>query len=363
MSLQHTATWREIQGQPDLWDALSRSPALRDARDWIAMLAAKEVWLCGAGSSALLGEIVATALDGVIHPRLRALPTTDLVARPRAFLPTKALVIQFSRSGDTAESVATLDALDALSPETARLHVTCNAAGTLATRAPKTHPDPRLRPAPFHVLTLPEAAHDAGFAMTGSFTAMLLTALALLAPEGAQPIPEHAAHLRRLLPLYEDAARAARTPERLVFLGTGPLQPAARECALKVTELTAGMIPAVWDTPLGFRHGPRAALRGAADVVLLRSPDRHAALYEDDLAAELRATHPETRVLTLGPGGDLDVPMPDGAEWGAALVVPFAQVLAATLADRLGLPVDDPFAGQGTLTRVVQGLRLHKVKP
>jgi tagatose-6-phosphate ketose/aldose isomerase len=31
--------------------------------------------------------------------------------------------------------------------------------------------------------------------------------------------------------------------------------------------------------------------------------------------------------------------------------------------DALGLPVDDPFAGQGTLTRVVSGVQLYPVAP
>ncbi|TNC68810.1 SIS domain-containing protein [Rubellimicrobium roseum] len=363
MSLNDTATWREIQHQPDLWETWARSPALREARDWIDVQAAKEIWLCGAGSSGYIGDIVVAGIDGVVHPRLRAIPTTDLVSRPLAYLPTEALVIHFGRSGDSAESVGLLDLLDTVSPETARLHVTCNPQGTLATRPPKVLPDPRMRKAPFHVVTLPEAAHDTGFAMTGSFTGMLLTALALLAPEGPGPIAHLAADLRRFLPLYEDHARAARTPERMVFLGAGPLAHAARESALKVLELTAGRIPCLWDSTLGFRHGPRSFVQGATDIVLYTSPEPHAARYDADLAEEMRAQFPESRVTTIGPGGDLDAPMPDGAEWGAALAVPYAQTLAAILSDRLGLTVDDPFAGQGTLTRVVRDVRLHKVGP
>ena len=60
-----------------------------------------------------------------------------------------------------------------------------------------------------------------------------------------------------------------------------------------------------------------------------------------------------------------DLDLPDGAwdespgPWMAALVIPFAQVLAASLSDRLGLNVDDPFQGEGTLVRVVTGVRLH----
>lgn len=353
MTLLNTRTWREITQQPALWDAWSRSPALPAARDWLAAQAPEEVWLMGAGTSAFIGEIVAAGLEGRPGPRLRAIPTTDLASRPRAFLPTKALVIHFGRSGDSAESLAVMDALDALSPATPRLHVTCNPKGALATRP---------APGPLHVVPLPEAAHDAGFAMTSSFTTMLLTALALLAPEGGEPIPGLAARLRDLLPRYEAAAREARTPERMVFLGAGPLAFAARESALKVMELTAGAVPCLWDSTLGFRHGPKSFVRGATDILLFLSPDPHAALYDRDLASELRQQFPESRVLTLGPGGDLDVVLPEGA-WGAALAVPFAQVLAATLSHRLGLNVDDPFEGKATLSRVVQGVRLHPVTP
>ncbi|HVG49664.1 MAG TPA: SIS domain-containing protein [Rubellimicrobium sp.] len=354
MTLHDTATWREIQQQPALWESWAAGPALLRARDWLAAQAPQEVWLCGAGTSAFIGDIIAAGLEGAGGPRLRAIPTTDLVSRPRAFLPTRAIVIHFGRSGDSTESLGLLDALDALSPDTPRLHVTCNPRGQLATRP---------APGPLHVVNLPEAAHDAGFAMTSSFSTMLLTALALLTPEGAAPIPALATRLRGLLRLYAAEAQAARTPDRLVFLGAGPLAYAARESALKVMELTAGRIPCLWDSSLGFRHGPKSFVQGATDILLYLYPEAHAALYDRDLAAELRSQFPGSRLTTLGPGGDLDVPMPEGAAWGAATATPYAQVLAATLSDRLGLRVDDPFAGKGTLARVVQGVRLHPVAP
>jgi|LauGreDrversion4_1035100.scaffolds.fasta_scaffold339898_2 tagatose-6-phosphate ketose/aldose isomerase len=50
-------------------------------------------------------------------------------------------------------------------------------------------------------------------------------------------------------------------------------------------------------------------------------------------------------------------------EWGAGLDVALAQVLAAVWSDGLGLTVDDPFAGKGTLTRVVSNVKLHLAVP
>jgi tagatose-6-phosphate ketose/aldose isomerase len=45
------------------------------------------------------------------------------------------------------------------------------------------------------------------------------------------------------------------------------------------------------------------------------------------------------------------------------LPVLLAQVLAVVWSDSLGLPVDDPFAGMGTLSRVVSGVKLYPVTP
>lgn len=361
-SLDASATWSEIHQQPAVWEALARDPALGAARAWVAALAPREVWLMGAGTSAYIGEIVAAGLEGAGGPRLRAIPTTDLVSRPRDFLPPRdpgALVVQFGRSGDSTESLGVMDALDALAPRTPRLHVTCNPGGQLAVRP---------APGPLHVLRLPEAAHDRGFAMTSSFSGMLLAALALLAPGGAPPpLGPLADRLRALLPIYAGEAAALRTPERLVFLGSGPLAFAAREASLKVMELARGAIPCLWESTLGFRHGPKSFVQGRTDIVLFASADPQSAPYEADLAAELRSQFPEARTLVLGPGGDLDLP---GGGWGdvaplwaPALAVPFAQILAAVISDRLGMRVDDPFQGAGTLSRVVSGVRLHPVRP
>jgi tagatose-6-phosphate ketose/aldose isomerase len=360
-TLDASATWAEIHGQPAVWEALSREPALGAARAWLAALAPREAWLMGAGTSAYVGEIVAAGLEGEGGPRLRAIPTTDLVSRPRDFLPPRApgaLVVQFGRSGDSTESLGVMDALDALSPETPRLHVTCNPEGQLAVRP---------APGPLHVLRLPEAAHDRGFAMTSSFSGMLLAALALLSSEGAAPLEPLAARLNALLPIYEREVAAMPVPERLVFLGSGPLAFAAREASLKVMELARGAIPCLWESTLGFRHGPKSFVQGRTDVVLFASADPQSSPYEADLAAELRRQFPGSRILVLGPGGDLDLPGGGWADvaprWAPALAVPFAQVLAAAISDRLGMRVDDPFEGAGTLSRVVSGVRLHPVRP
>lgn len=362
-NLARFATWRELHAQPSIWRDWGATLDVGALRGWIAAQAVDEVWFCGAGSSAYIGEIVAAALEGAPGPRLRAVPTTDLVSRPAAYLTgRRVLVVSFGRSGNSAESLGTLNALDALAPGLPRLCITCNGTSALALR-------PAARAAVAAVaavaVVLPAATHDAGFAMTSSFTTMLLTALALfdlsVAPaDVAARMAGLAAALETLLPQFRARARATPCPERAVFLGTGALAFAAREAALKVMELTAGQIPALWDSTLGFRHGPKSFVRGATAIFAFASADPHAARYEADLVAELRAQFPAATTLAVGPGGDIGVPT---AGWGMVLPVVLAQVLAVVWSDALGLAVDDPFAEQGTLSRVVSGVTLYPPVP
>jgi tagatose-6-phosphate ketose/aldose isomerase len=349
--LTRHATFREIVAQPAIWRDWGAGLPVADLRAWIAATATDEIWFSGAGSSAYIGDILAAGLEGQPGPRFRSVPTTDIVARPHAYLQgAPKLVVSFGRSGNSTESVGLLDALDALAPSWPRLNITCNAASALGQR-------PGAK-----VITLPEASHDQGFAMTSSFSTLLLTAAALFdgtlsANQTAARFATLADTLQTLLPIFTDAARAARRPQRAVFIGSGPLAFAAREAALKVMELAAGQIPALWDSTLGFRHGPKGFTTPETDLWLFRSADTHTRAYDEDLLAELRTQFPHSIITApenLQPYGDL---------WAVPLYVALAQILAVTWSDALGLNVDDPFAGQGTLTRVVSGVKLHPVQP
>ena len=345
------ATFREILAQPAIWARWGATLPVADLRAWIAQTGTDGVWFCGAGTSAYIGDILAAGLEGQPGPRFRSVPTTDIVARPHAYLRrTPKLIVSFGRSGNSTESIGLLDALDTLAPTWPRLTITCNGTSALG------------KDAKAKVITLPEATHDQGFAMTSSFSTMLLTAAALFdaslpASQTARRFAALADALQTLLPHFTAHATAARRPERVVFLGSGPLAYAAREAALKVMELAAGQIPALWDSTLGFRHGPKSFTLGKTDLWLFRSLDPHTRAYDDDLLAELRTQFPHSIISApeiLQPYGDL---------WAAPLYVALAQLLAVHWSDALGLNVDDPFAGQGTLTRVVSGVRLHPVTP
>lgn len=366
--LQQWHTYREIHAQPAVWRAWAPVLAqqLPSIHRWLQEAEHGAVWFCGAGTSAFIGEALASYLNGrSAMPRYRAVATTDIVAQPYQALHAagKLLVVSFGRSGNSSETLGTLDALDALAPHADRLHITCNAESALATR---DVPGPGC----LHTLVLPAETDDAGFAMTSSYTTMLLSALGCFDTPLAQPLEQRLSALAEAAQtVLEDvaakatAAEAAR-PARAVFLGSGPLLAAARESALKVLELTAGAVATQWDSTLGFRHGPKAFVNAHTRVHVLVSSDPHTQRYDLDVAQEIRRQFGAQAVCTIGPASaqcDLVIPGVENDGWSVVLYVLFAQYMAMHWSHEMGLNVDNPFAS-GNLTRVVSGVTLYPVR-
>lgn len=371
--LSGTATYREILQQPDVWQETARS--LRQRRTaldaFLAPLLAREnlrIVLTGAGTSAFIGQIAAPSLGARLGRRVEAVATTDLVSHPDAYLPTDVptLLVSFARSGDSPESTAATELADQLLGEVSHLIVTCNADGALR----RAHAS---RPGSF-VLLMPERSHDAGFAMTSSFTSMLLAVLLALGGDDEAAVDALAAAAEGLLAREEPFARlAGEVPRRLVYLGGGPLTGLARESALKMLELTAGHVIAYFDSSLGFRHGPKAVLDDHSLAVVYRSADPYSGAYDEDIVEELRASVGPERVLTVSAGeaGQAGAEATtEGTDWVlaglealddaylAVAYVVFAQLFALYCSAALELTPDNPFPN-GDVNRVVKGVVIH----
>jgi tagatose-6-phosphate ketose/aldose isomerase len=360
-------TAREIAQQPGVWPEIdtlvTRQRAALDA--FLGPLLARaglRIVLTGAGTSAFIGECLTPALLGRGW-RAEAVPTTDLVSGPQSFLQPKVptLLVSFGRSGSSPESLAAVTLADQLVDEIHHLVITCNADGELYRMAQGR--------ANAYAILLPDATHDRGFAMTTSFTSMLLSAahaFGVLAP-GAAAAPSAAAEglLQTALPLLQ--ALVARKFKRVVYLGSNELRGLAREASLKLLELTDGQVVALFDSPLGFRHGPKTIVDGDTLVVVLLSNDAQARRYDLDLLRELRNDGRAGRVLALSgraePELGADSLVLQGAE-GAhdlALALPyilFCQAFALLQSLALGLRPDTPSVS-GTVNRVVRGVTIY----
>jgi tagatose-6-phosphate ketose/aldose isomerase len=361
--LQQPAVWSEIEGQiAREADALDRFLEPLLARTDLRIL------LTGAGTSAYIGECLAPALSQVLNRRVDAVATTDLVAAPRAYLSaaTPTLMVSFARSGNSPESVAAVSLADACVEDCAHLVITCDAAGALSKYASE---HARAR-----VVVLPEQSNDRSFAMTSSFTGMLLSAALIfgaarggsargLALEQAATcvLPDSLRYLQELV---------KQEFERVVYLGAKELKGLAHEASLKMLELTDGKVVSVANSPLGFRHGPKTILNAKTLVVVFVSNDAYSRKYDWDLIAELRRDGVAGRVVTLSAwpmeSRHADDVVLTATRLGAELsdlelclpYAMFAQSMALLRSMSLGIRPDNPNAA-GTVSRVVQGVSIH----
>jgi tagatose-6-phosphate ketose/aldose isomerase len=365
------ATVREIGQQPALWREVARMAEARaaEAQRFLAPLLGRRdlrIVLTGAGSSAFAGQILAPALARRLRRRVDAVATTDIVSNPReAFaedVPT--LLVSLGRSGDSPESNAAITLADQCLTEVHHLVVTCNPDGELF--RDHAHDDRSL------LLLMPAAANDQGFAMTSSFTCMVLAVWLTLSPteQDATLVEQLAQGAEHVLGECAPAARAlaGRRYRRLVYLGSGPLSALARESALKLLELSAGDVVSYFDSALGFRHGPKSVLDEHTLVILYLSNDPYTRRYDEDIAEELRkALRPDDVVVVaarpsqrLGTTNVWQVPGLDDAP-DLALSLPFAlvaQLMALHSSLVLGRTPDNPFPS-GEVNRVVQGVTVH----
>ncbi len=373
-------TLREIVQQPLVWaDTAQRAVAF--AENEFPKLLREGGFECvvmtGSGSSQYAADLAAPALETRLRIPVRAVASGDILAYGIQALPVGTpLVISFARSGNSPESSAVLRVVMAEQPKARFLNLTCNALGKLATSYAK---DARVSSILLH-----HATHDESLVMTSSFTSMALAAVGL--GYGADPSSylssseQLCASLRRRIPQMADQLAALPFPtiERAVFLGAGCQWGAAREAALKLTEMTAGRIVASHETFLGLRHGPMAALDERTLIVALLPPSDRPRRYAIDLLQELErknlgcATVIADKELQIQPARRINPPSGDpilpgagaqsslqcGEEFAALSAVATGQLLGFFACLHHGLKPDTP-AATGVITRVVEPFPLY----
>lgn len=288
-----TFTAHEIYQQPATWrKTCAQLAACKDELqafiDQVVKQDDFDIVLTGAGTSEFVGNSLFQALNPKYDFKVKSYASTDLVPSPENFLsrtkPT--LLVNFGRSGNSPESLGNVEAAEVVCQNLYHLFVTCNHEGTLSKLANTRHNC-------FAINLTPET-HDQSFAMTSSYSNMYLaTYLAF----NLDKLDEITAEVEKLAVagqhfLDDQFGLAQKIVDefdynRIVYLGNIGLKGVAQESALKTLELTAGKVATMYDSELGFRHGPKSIIDNNTLTVAYLSDDEYRRRYELDLVKEM----------------------------------------------------------------------------
>ena len=368
-------TTREIYQQPQVWQTAFENykaqsdeivaflNGIGEKHDYIKVI------LTGAGTSAYVGDTLLPYFRKIYDERkwnFNAIATTDIVANPLAYLHKEVttILVSFARSGNSPESVAAVDLAKDIVEELYQITITCAEEGKLAQQA---HGDERnlllLQPAP---------SNDAGFAMTSSFTSMMLTALLVFDKADLAAKAEKVSALMTLSQEVLDSAEAIQKMvsldyNRVIYLGAGPFFGLAHEAQLKILELTAGQVATMYESPVGFRHGPKSLVNEKTVVVVFGSTDPYTKLYDLDLVREVAGDEIARKVILLTDQKE-DLENVEQVIFSSQQLaddvyrvfpyIVYGQLFALLTALKVNNRPDTP-SPTGTVNRVVQGVIIH----
>ncbi len=371
-----TFTIHEIYQQPATWrKTCAQLAACKDELqkfvDQVVKAPDFDIVLTGAGTSEFVGNSLYHALNKKYDFKVKSYASTDIVPNPEDTLsrtkPT--LLVNFGRSGNSPESVGSVEAAEVVCENIYHLFVTCNNEGALSKLADK-HDN-------CFALNLTPETHDKSFAMTSSYSNMYLaTYLAL----NLDRLDEITAAVEKICASgenflnnqYEQVAKIVADFDfnRIVYLGNIALKGVAQESALKMLELTAGKVATMYDSQLGFRHGPKSIINDNTLTVVYLSDDDYRRRYELDLVKEMAGQRKGNKIAVVYNTDCAEVQ--DLADYtvqfkvGEAMenimlglnFIMFAQTLAVLKSLSMGITPDNP-CPTGEVNRVVKGVILY----
>ena len=369
-------TLTEINQQPSTWKKTCAQIAackdeLQKFIDQVVKADDFDIVLTGAGTSEFVGNSLYQALNQKYGYKVKSYATTDIVPSPESFLsrtkPT--ILVSFGRSGNSPESLGAVEAAEVVCQNLYHLFVTCNHEGTLSKLA-----NDRTN---CFALNLTPETHDQSFAMTSSFSNMYMaTYLAF----NLDRLDEITAKIDKICAaatgFMENNYTIAKQIvdefdfNRIVYLGNVALKGVSQESALKMLELTAGQVATMYDSPLGFRHGPKSIIDDRTLTVVYLSDDEYRRKYELDLIKEMSPQRKANRIVAVMNTPceeakalvDYTVEMNVGAPMENVLLgfdyIVFAQTLAVLKSLSLGITPDNP-CPTGEVNRVVKGVTLY----
>ena len=371
-----TFTIHEIYQQPATWRKTCAQLAeckdeLQKFVDQVVKAADFDIVLTGAGTSEFVGNSLYHALNKKYDFKVKSYASTDIVPNPEDTLsrtkPT--LLINFGRSGNSPESVGSVEAAEVVCENLFHLFVTCNNEGALSKLADKKDN--------CFALNLTPETHDKSFAMTSSYSNMYLATYLALNLDRLDEITAAvekicAAGQNFLDNQFEEVAKiiAEFDFNRIVYLGNIALKGVAQESALKMLELTAGKVATMYDSQLGFRHGPKSIIDDNTLTVAYLSDDDYRRRYELDLIKEMSGQRKGNKIAVVYSKDceevkelvDYTIQFNVGEAMENIMLgldfILFAQTLAVMKSLSMGITPDNP-CPTGEVNRVVKGVILY----
>lgn len=361
-------TYTEILNQADTWLEVYNLYEKRknDIENFLKKVGKDcKIIFTGAGTSEYVGNIALDYLKTHGEFEFESVATTDLVSAPYLHFEKnqKTLLVSFARSGNSPESLAAVKLGKQIVEDFYNLPITCAKEGKLA-QALKDDENS-------YVFLEPEITNDKGFAMTNSFSSMLLATLLIFdtKTQNKKEIVEKISKLGK--EIYNNLEEIENLVNfdfnRVVYLGSGPLGKLTKEARLKILELTAGEVATIWESSMGFRHGPKSFVDENTLVISFVSSNPYTRLYDLDILDEIANDKIAKKIIGISNSKlDRDYELifeEDGLDdvYLCPAYIIIGQIIALVTSLRVGNTPDNP-SRTHTVNRVVEGVTIHDYK-
>ncbi len=361
-------TYTEIFQQPTIWNKTYDlySERIEKIEKFLQKIDTNtRIIFTGAGSSEYVGNCIVDYLNQHSKYNFESIATTDLVSCPRLHFKKdqKTLLVSFARSGNSPESLAAVNLGEQLVDDFYNLAITCAKDGKLAVNLKDSDNS--------FVFNQPEESNDKAFAMTSSFSSMILSALLIFdetVEDKKKLVEEFSTIGQNILDRSEELEKLIDLDfDRIVYLGSGPLYKLTNEARLKILELTAGDIVTCNESSMGFRHGPKSFINDKTALVSFISNDEYTSLYDVDILKEVKGDDIAQKIIAISSHDiDADVEvfklnenkLDDMYLLFADIIV--AQIFSLITSLRVGNTPDTPSKTR-TVNRVVKGVVIHEL--
>lgn len=359
-------TYNEIFQQAEKWREVYRLYEQRKEKieEFLAKVGSDvKIIFTGAGTSEYVGNILNEYLKSLGTYNFSSIATTDLVSCPYLHFAKnqKTLLVSFARSGNSPESLAAVKLGEQIVDDFYNIAITCAPDGKLALNLKDDEKS--------FVFIEPEGTNDKGFAMTSSFTSMLLTGLLIFdkRDDKKELVESIAKTCQAIIADKENIEKLVDFDfERIIYLGSGPLYKLTNEARLKILELTAGNVASLYESSMGFRHGPKSFVNDKTLVVSFVSSNPYTSQYDLDILDETYADKIAQRVIAIANkeiAGDFEKLLYKNLiNEDVYLALPYiviAQLISLITSLRVGNTPDNP-SKSGTVNRVVKGVEIHE---